>query len=117
MQTFIIAAESVGLGCCPVSEVRNNIEPLSEELGLPDWVFPVAGLCLGWPVDDGTLSMRLPLRVTVHDNAYDDDGLFEQVAAYDRARERHTPTPPEKQRMADRFGIAEDYRCVTGSAY
>lgn len=109
MQTFIIAAESVGLGCCPVSEVRNNIEPLSAELDLPDWVFPVAGLCLGWPPDEGELSLRLPLSLTVHDNTYSDDGLFEQVAAYDRARERRNPTPPEQQRLVERFGVAEDY--------
>ena len=35
MQTFIVAAESVGLGCCPISEIRDHIEPLSAELGVP----------------------------------------------------------------------------------
>ncbi len=109
MQTFIVAAESVGLGCCPVSEIRDNIQPLSAELGLPQHVFPVAGLCLGWPAEPGQLSLRLPPSVTVHRNRYDDDGLLEAVADYDRRREQIDATPPEQQRLVDRYGVSDDY--------
>ncbi|MDH3715410.1 MAG: nitroreductase family protein [Gammaproteobacteria bacterium] len=109
MQTFIVAAESVGLGCCPVSEVRNRIVALSEILALPKWVFPVAGLCVGWADRQPPLSMRLPLQVTVHDNRYDDTGLFETVSAYDAHRESREQTPPEKQRMVERYGVSDTY--------
>lgn len=109
MQTFIIAAESVGLGCCPISEIRDQIEPLSAELALSEWVFPVAGLCVGWPADKGRTSMRLPLSVTVHQDRYDDSELFEHVADYDRRREEHDQTPPEKQRLVERFGVSDEY--------
>ncbi len=109
MQTFIVAAESVGLGCCPVSEIRDHIEPLSEELGLPPQVFPVAGLCLGWPAQTGRLSLRLPMSVTVHRNRYDDDDLLQAVADYDRRREQLDDTPPDQQRLVDKFGVAENY--------
>ena len=47
MQTFILAAESYGLGCCPLSELRNHVDLLSDELALPRHVFPVAGLAVG----------------------------------------------------------------------
>lgn len=109
MQTFIIAAESVGLGCCPVSEIRDQIEPLSAELGLSQWVFPVAGLCVGWPADQGRVSMRLPLCVTVHQDDYDDTDMFEHVADYDRRREKRERTPVEEQRLVERFGVSDEY--------
>jgi nitroreductase/FMN reductase [NAD(P)H] len=109
MQTFIIAAESVGLGCCPVSQVRDHIDALSAELKLPQWVFPVAGLCVGWPAGEGRISLRLPLSVTVHENHFDDSDMLAQVAAYDRRREAIEQTPPHKQREVERFGVSNDY--------
>jgi nitroreductase/FMN reductase [NAD(P)H] len=109
MQTFIVAAESVGLGCCPVSEIRDHIEALSDELALPPRVFPVAGLAVGWPRGDAGLSMRLPPTVTIHINRYDDSDLINEVSAYDRRREARDGTPPASQRGVDEFGVAGDY--------
>jgi len=109
LQTFIIAAESVGLGCCPLSEIRDHVGMLSDELELPRHVFPVAGLAVGWPQGEGRLSMRLPPAVTVHEDRYDDSGLIDAVAAYDRRREAREPTPPQCQRLVDEFGVAADY--------
>jgi nitroreductase len=109
MQTFIIAAESVGLGCCPVSEIRDQIDGLSSELELPQWVFPVAGLCVGWPSCEAHINLRLPLTVTNHVDRYDDSDLFEHVASYDQRREAIDQTQPEQQRLIDRFGISADY--------
>jgi len=109
MQTFIVAAESVGLGCCPVSEIRDKIEALSAELALPDWVFPMAGLCVGWPVEAGQISLRLPLEVTVHTDSYDDNQLVEQVADYDRRREAIEQTEPQQQRLVEQFGVSDEY--------
>lgn len=109
MQTFIIAAESLGLGCCPVSEIRDQISPLSAELELPQWVFPVAGLCVGWPAEETRINMRLPLQTTKHLDRYDDTELVEHVADYDRRRQAIEQTPPEQQRMVEKFGISSEY--------
>lgn len=109
MQAFITAAESAGLGCCPVSEVRNRVFDLSRELQLPPHVFPVAGMAVGWPAETPDVSMRLPLAVTVHEETYDDEALLEQVADYDRRREAIDRTPDAGQLMVDRFGVSEDY--------
>ena len=109
MQTFIIAAESYGLGCCPVSEVRNQIQLLSDELELPQHVFPVAGLCVGWPQDEGSISMRLPLGTTVMKDRYNDENLFDDVADYDLRREQMDNTPVEQQRYVEDLGVAENY--------
>jgi len=109
LQAFTTAAESVGLGCCPLSLVRDRARELAELLELPRWVFPVAGLTVGYPARPGALSMRLPLSVTVHRDRYDDRGFEAALEAYDRRREAARPTPREKQRDAERFGIVEHY--------
>ena len=109
LQSFIAAAGALGLGCCPISVVRNHVERLSELLELPAGVFPVAGLCVGYPSQAGWTSLRLPPRVTVHTDRYDDRDLPAELAAYDGRREARHRTPRESQRFADRYGYAEPY--------
>jgi len=108
LQTCILAAEAVGLGACPISVLRNRIAAVAEILELPDKVFPVAGLCLGYPATPGFISMRLPFEATVHVDRYDDSGLAEAVDVYDRRRDaRHSIK--DRQRDPGRFGTAEFY--------
>lgn len=109
MQTFILAAETAGLGCCPISALRNHADAVAGILELPDKVFPVAGLCVGYPAADGFVSMRLPLAVTVHTDRYDDTRLAQEVAAYDRRRAARYSPPREQQRAPDIFGYADFY--------
>jgi FMN reductase [NAD(P)H] len=109
LQGFITAAEALGLGCCPISVVRNHVEKLSELLELPAGVFPVAGLTVGYPSQPGWISMRLPPALTVHTDRYDDSDLAVQIDAYDRRREARHATPPASQRYVDRYGLTEPY--------
>src|SRR5437763_1609091 len=108
LQTCVLAAETVGLGTCPISVLRNRIAEIAEILGLPDKVFPVAGLCLGYPAQAGFISMRLPLDATVHLDGYDDSRVAEAVDAYDRRRDaRHSIK--DRPRAPARFGAAGFY--------
>jgi len=107
MQAFIVAAESLGLGTCPISYVRNRIDDLSRILELPDGVFPIAGLTVGWPAVEGTLSLRLPQDIVVHRGVYDDSALERDVVAYDDRAHDHQPLIPAKQRHTDRYGVLE----------
>ncbi len=109
MQSFILAAETAGLGCCPISVIRNHAGAVAEILGLPDKVFPVAGLCLGYPAGEGYISMRLPLAVTLHTDRYDEATLADEIASYDRRRAARFATPREQQRAPDVFGYADFY--------
>ena len=109
LMSFIRAAEAAGLGCCPLSHLRNHPAELSRLLGLPPLVFPVAGLVAGFPAGDAPLSPRLPLSVTVHRDRYDDSALGEAIDGYDRRRAAAQPIAPEKQRAPERFGHQEDY--------
>jgi FMN reductase [NAD(P)H] len=107
MMSFIRAAEAVGLGACPVSHVRNHPHELSRLLALPDGVFPLAGLCVGYPAEPGRITPRLPLEVTVHVDRYDETGIREKIDAYDRRR--HALLPYRKQRYADRYANVDYY--------
>ena len=109
LQTFILAAESVGLGCCPISVIRNQMEIVAKELSLPDGVFPTAGLCVGYPASAGYTSLRLPPSITVHTNTYDDGGLEGKIDDYDRRRDARHAITREQQRNPKKFGYADFY--------
>ena len=104
---FIHAAEAAGLGCCPISAVRNHARAVSDLLELPDWVFPVAGLCVGYPSEPGMITSRLALDVTVHNDRFDESGIAARIDAYDRRRNARQQY--KKQRDVERFGAAEFY--------
>jgi nitroreductase/FMN reductase [NAD(P)H] len=107
MMSFIRAAEAVGLGACPISAVRNRPAEVSRLLELPDWVFPVAGLCVGYPAEAGRISPRLPLGVTVHVDRYDESAAREDIDTYDRRR--HALQPYRRQRHGDLYPDAAFY--------
>lgn len=112
LASFIRAAEAAGLGTCPISHVRNRSDVTSRVLELPEGVFPVAGLCVGYPAEAGRITPRLPLEVTVHVDRYDESHLQEKIEAYDHRR--HELMPYRKQRDAERhekvdfYGWSED---------
>jgi nitroreductase/FMN reductase [NAD(P)H] len=107
LATFMRAAEAVGLGCCPISVIRDHSAAVSEMLGLPDRVFPIAGLCVGWPAEQGGITPRLPLSLTVHEERYDEGDLLAAIDGYDRRRA--ATRPYRHQRETERFGHAEFY--------
>ncbi len=109
MQTMILCAESNGLGVCPISVIRNEADKVADILGLPDLVFPVAGLCLGYPSAEGYVSLRLPRRATTHTDRYDDSALAAAIDDYDRRRDAIHAIPKDQQRSNAEFGEAAFY--------
>jgi nitroreductase/FMN reductase [NAD(P)H] len=91
----VMAAEAAGLGTCPISYVRNHLDLVADLFGLPDGVFPVAGLALGWPAARNAPSPRLPPSVVIHRERYDDSGLAAALPAYDALRPPGKPRYPE----------------------
>jgi nitroreductase/FMN reductase [NAD(P)H] len=100
-------ADALGLGTCPISYVRNHIEKLTPMLHLPDGVFPVAGLTLGWPEHRALPSMRLPPGVVVHRGRYHAETLRAELAAYDDRRRAREPLSPAKLKNNDVHGPKE----------
>ena len=109
MQVMILCAESAGLGVCPISVIRNEVDKVAAVLGLPDLVFPVAGLCLGYPQAEGYVSLRLPRVATTHCDRYDDSELASAVDDYDRRRNELHAIPKDQQRSNAEFGEAAFY--------
>lgn len=107
MQAFVTAAEATGLGCCPISGIRNDCTVINELLELPEYVFPVVGLGVGWPAAAGHMSVRLPLAATVHVDRFDDADIEGHVTTYDDRR--YAIHHPDTQRQEERFGQAEKY--------
>lgn len=110
LSAFVTAAEAAGLGCCPISAVRNHPQAVSDMLNLPAHVFPVAGLAIGHPAAPPEVSPRLPLAQTVHRETYDETGLRDAVRAYDSHRQQVQPYAA--QRATDAFGTATAYGWV-----
>lgn len=104
---FVTAAEAAGLGCCPISAVRNEPQAVSDLLHLPDHVFPFAGLAIGYPAGKAPISKRLPLRVTVHHDRYTEGDVKSAVEAYDA--DRAATQPYDKQRFVETFGEDPNY--------
>ena len=107
MQCFMTAADHLGLGTCPISYLRNRIDDLSMILNLPDGVFPIAGLCVGYPDEAGYVSMRLPQKIVVHQDQYDDKSLEKKITEYDDNNHQRFALTPEKQRHVDKYGICQ----------
>ena len=107
MTTFLRAAEAVGLGCCPISVIRDHAAAISEMIALPDKVIPIAGMCVGWPAEEGGVTPRLSLETTVHEDRFAENDVAAEIDAYDRRRA--ATRPYRNQREPERFGRTEFY--------
>ena len=111
LATFIAAADSVGLGTCPISVIRDHSAKVSEMLKLPQRVIPVAGMCVGWPSEQGHISPRLGLDSTIHNGKFDEGDLAQRIDAYDKRRAAiHPYKPRDPARWGDVpfYGWSED---------
>ena len=105
MQNLINSAEEFGLGICPISMVRNHLEEVKKMCHLPEGVFPIAGLSVGWPDENNEVSIRLPMKVVFHEDFYNDKDMLKQIDHYDKTIERVQPIPKSKQRHVNVYGF------------
>jgi len=107
LASFLRAAEAVGLGCCPISVIRDFSAIVSELFELPERVIPVSGMCVGWPADTPPITPRIGLDLTIHQDRYDGSDFAARIAASDRRRAARLPY--RRQRDPDRWGTSDDY--------
>lgn len=107
LATFVQAVHLSGLGSCPISELRDHAKVVSDLLELPRWVFPVAGLTVGYPLSLEPLSPRLGLESTVFVDRYDSSQTPAGIAEYDRRRIAQRPYA--RERSPERFGEVSVY--------
>jgi len=82
-QNTLVAAQSLGIEGVYIGGIRNKIAAVAELLELPDLVYPVFGMCLGYPAQNPEVKPRLPLSVVLKQDHYRDDEDGATIAKYD----------------------------------
>lgn len=100
-----IAAESIGLKGVMIGAVRNDLIATAEALGLPNRVFCLFGMCLGWPGEVPPQKPRMEYQAMVHTDRYGNQpalvgGADAALDRYDAALAAHyeeigKPTTPD----------------------
>lgn len=85
MMNFMRAAAAVGMVCCPISVLRDQASALAQILEMPRHVFPIAGLCVGFPAQQQSVNPRLGLQATLHTDRYPHAGDGPETAIGNRA--------------------------------
>ncbi len=83
-ENMVIAGESMGLGSCFLGETPYYAKNIKEEYELPDKVFPLVQLAMGYPDEDKPTRPRYPLDFVLFEDEYPEFN-DDQV---DRAMER-----------------------------
>lgn len=83
-QNVAIAAESMDLGVVYIGGIRNKISDVSDLLDLPDLVYPVFGMCIGYPDQSPEVKPRLPLPIVLKKDSYSNVQDSELLADYDK---------------------------------
>lgn len=92
MMNAITAAESLGLGTCPVGYARTvNPKAISELLGLPDRVIVICGLAVGVPREHNDHKPKQPISLLIHRNGYNPD-VATDLLGYDLEVQRYNAT-------------------------
>lgn len=81
-QTFCNMAEEEGLGCCFLGTTVYQPQSIIDTLQLPELVFPVATITLGWPDENPPLSDRLPVSTIIHEETFHDYSVADIDKAY-----------------------------------
>lgn len=82
-QNAMIAAESVGLGGVYIGGVRNNPSEICKLLSIPNEVYPVFGMCIGYPNQSPEVKPRLPIDVVFKTDRYNIEEDKEKIKNYD----------------------------------
>ncbi|MCM1021871.1 MAG: nitroreductase family protein [Muribaculum sp.] len=84
MMSAVVAAESLGLGTCPIGYARTAApEEMAMLMKLPQQVFVVCGLAIGVPRELPDLKPKQPKQLVIFNNEYRQEGLLPDLQEYD----------------------------------
>lgn len=90
LATLSTAARSFGLGAVAIGAIRHDPQPVIDLLGLPEWTFPVVGICIGHIDRPSEVKPRLPISTYRHDEHYNLNALTPEILAeYDKTLLAH----------------------------
>ena len=99
-----LTAESLGMSGVMIGAVRNDPNKIAQILKLPDKVYAVFGMALGWPDEAPKQKPRMDKGTTIHFDHYgtqkDHRSLVTKLKDYDTALSEHyssvgKPTTPD----------------------
>lgn len=90
-QSVQLAAESFGLGAVMIGGMRNDPRGAADLLGLPEGVFVVYGMSIGWPdeAQRPPQKPRLPEELVIHYEQYDTSDPTEKLQQHDAELAAH----------------------------
>lgn len=88
MSAYLVA-DSLGIKGLMIGAVRNRPDEVGKLLGMPRRVYPVFGMCLGWPAEAPKQKPRMDLDLTVFYEKYDTESLDEKLDRYDAELAAH----------------------------
>ena len=100
-QNILLAAESLGLGGVFIGGIRNDPQLLTSLLDLPDQVYPVFGMCLGWPKIDPEVKPRFPVASILHQNQYSSNDIEDNIKQYDEKMNAYYQSRDTNNRISD----------------
>ncbi len=113
-QNAVVSLESQGLGTCYIGAIRNDPETVARELELPEGVFPVFGLTVGYPdpAIPAAVKPRLPQTSVLYDERYDHRRRSEDLRHYntvlqDFQTEQRMPRIDWTVQVKNRIGSVE----------
>lgn len=111
LHNIVIAAESLGLGAYYYGDVTSiNVK---EIINNPEYTFPAAMICLGYPSNNGRLSDRLPMDAIVHYNTYkkpsDEDIIEWYKEKEDLFLTRNTKERLEELKLRNIYNLGQAY--------
>ncbi|GAE37406.1 oxygen-insensitive NADPH nitroreductase [Halalkalibacter akibai] len=88
-QNMLLAARSLDLGGVMIGGIRNDLKAVAELLELPEYTFPVMGLCIGYPAQNPDQKPRLPQEAVVHYDKYDQTNMKDALDRYDQIMKQY----------------------------
>ncbi|MGM0653103.1 MAG: nitroreductase family protein, partial [Bacillota bacterium] len=83
-QKAIVAGQSLGLEGVYIGGIRNDLQTVCELLDIPKLVYPVFGMCLGYPGESPDQKPRLPREVIFKEDCYHENGDDELLEIYNQ---------------------------------
>jgi len=69
-ENMVIAARSLGLGSCFLGSAMFRADKIAEEYHLPQRVFPLVQLAMGYPAEEPSPRPRYPMEFTLFEDKY-----------------------------------------------
>ena len=112
-QNICTAADSVGLGSVYIGRVEGCFAKVKEIFELPEEVFPVVIVSMGYPAQELKVAPKLGMEALVHEERYRDISV-DQLTDMQEAKYDYHKTPLSAKNIDTLYQVAKD---MGGEAY